>query len=64
MKKLAFLIRSLDIALFLKLFLPKTRIFWGVRASNLDLSQYDWFERIVDNFSVEKLVAQTEKILL
>ncbi|MEA5470689.1 glycosyltransferase [Spirulina sp. 06S082] len=44
------------IALFLKPFLPKTRIFWGVRASNLDLSQYDWFTRL--NFQLECLLSQ------
>jgi glycosyltransferase involved in cell wall biosynthesis len=51
------------IALFLKPFLPKTRIFWGVRASNLDLSKYDWFTQF--NFQLECLFSQfADRILV
>ena len=31
----------------LKPLLPGTRIVWGVRASNMDLSRYDWLSRLV-----------------
>lgn len=31
----------------LKPLLPGTRIVWGVRASNVDLSRYDWLSRLV-----------------
>jgi glycosyltransferase involved in cell wall biosynthesis len=29
-----------------KLIFPETRVVWGVRSSNVDLSQYDWLARI------------------
>lgn len=35
------------LALLLKLFVPKTLMVWGVRASNTDLSYYDWLSRLV-----------------
>ncbi|MBP0015941.1 MAG: glycosyltransferase [Cyanobacteria bacterium SBLK] len=44
------------IALWLKPFLPQTCIIWGVRASNLDLSKYDWFARL--NFQLECLLSR------
>lgn len=34
------------LAVVLKPFLPGTRIVWGVRASNVDLSRYDWLSRL------------------
>jgi glycosyltransferase involved in cell wall biosynthesis len=35
------------LATALKPLLPGTRIVWGVRASNMDLSRYDWLSRLV-----------------
>lgn len=35
------------LSIFVKPFLPKARVIWGVRASNMDLSQYDWLSRYV-----------------
>lgn len=35
------------LAAVLKPLLPGTRIVWGVRASNVDLSRYDWLSRLV-----------------
>jgi len=35
------------LSMFLKLFMPKTRMIFGVRASNMDLSRYDWLARYV-----------------
>jgi glycosyltransferase involved in cell wall biosynthesis len=35
------------LATFLKPALPTTRIFWGVRASNVDLTRYDWLSRVL-----------------
>lgn len=34
------------IAVMLKPLLPMTRIVWGLRASNMDLSRYDWLSRL------------------
>lgn len=39
------------LTVFLKPFLPKTKIVWGVRASNMDLSQYDWLMRLTFKLS-------------
>ncbi|MBD1945817.1 glycosyltransferase [Coleofasciculus sp. FACHB-712] len=39
------------LTIFLKPFLPSTRIVWGVRASNVDLSRYDWLPHLT--FKVE-----------
>jgi glycosyltransferase involved in cell wall biosynthesis len=33
------------LTIFMKLFLPKARMIFGVRASNMDLSHYDWLSR-------------------
>lgn len=40
------------LAVALKPALPKTKIVWGVRASNLDLQQYDWLSRLVDRLEI------------
>jgi len=40
------------LAVALKPALPNTKIVWGVRASNLDLQQYDWLSRLVDRLEV------------
>lgn len=34
------------LSLLLKPLLPNTRIIWGLRASNMDLSRYDWLARL------------------
>jgi glycosyltransferase involved in cell wall biosynthesis len=34
------------ISVFLKLIFPAVKLIWGVRASGMDLSQYDWLSRI------------------
>lgn len=36
------------LAVLLKLFIPRVRVVWGVRASNIDLGRYDWLERAAD----------------
>jgi len=33
------------LTIFMKPFLPKARMVWGVRSSNMDLSYYDWLSR-------------------
>jgi glycosyltransferase involved in cell wall biosynthesis len=38
------------LSIFLKPFMPKTRMVWGVRASNMDLSRYNWLPRTVYRF--------------
>lgn len=40
------------LAAALKPLLPGTRIIWGVRASNVDLSRYDWLSRLA--YSLER----------
>lgn len=44
------------LATVLKPFLPGTRIVWGVRASNVDLSRYDWLSRWV--YRLERRLAR------
>jgi glycosyltransferase involved in cell wall biosynthesis len=34
------------LAVFLKPLIPKARVVWGVRSSNVDLDRYDWFSRL------------------
>lgn len=34
------------LAIFLRLFCPSTRVVWGIRASDMDLSRYDWLSRL------------------
>lgn len=41
----AYLNASNCLSIFLKPFMPRTRMVWGVRASNMDLSRYDWLSR-------------------
>jgi glycosyltransferase involved in cell wall biosynthesis len=38
------------IAILLKIFSPKLKVVWGIRASNMDLSQYDWLAKL--NFKI------------
>ncbi|MDI6751573.1 MAG: glycosyltransferase [bacterium] len=42
----SFLVESNIIAVILKPLLSKTKIVWGIRASNVDLARYDWFVRL------------------
>jgi len=44
------------LAVVLKPLLPGTRIVWGVRASNVDLSRYDWLSRLA--YSLECRLAR------
>lgn len=44
------------LAAALKPLLPGTRIVWGVRASNVDLSRYDWLSRLV--YALERRLAR------
>lgn len=44
------------LAAALKPLLPGTRIIWGVRASNVDLSRYDWLSRLA--YSLERRLAR------
>lgn len=39
------------LTVFLKPFLPKTKVVWGVRASDMDLSQFDWLARLTFKLS-------------
>jgi glycosyltransferase involved in cell wall biosynthesis len=41
----AFLGPANMLASLLRIFLPRLRIVWGVRAANVDLSQYEWLSR-------------------
>ncbi|MEW5855959.1 MAG: glycosyltransferase [Cyanobacteriota bacterium] len=42
-----FMCTSNLLTIFLKLFFPSTKMIWGVRASNVDLSRYDWLLRLI-----------------
>lgn len=44
------------LAAVLKPLLPGTRIVWGVRASNVDLSRYDWLSRLA--YTLERRLAR------
>lgn len=44
------------LAAVLKPLLPGTRIVWGVRASNVDLSHYDWLSRLA--YTLERRLAR------
>jgi glycosyltransferase involved in cell wall biosynthesis len=35
-------------AAFIKLILPRTKVVWGVRASNVDMKQYNWQSQLTD----------------
>lgn len=39
------------LTLVVKPFLPRTKVVWGVRASNMDLDQYDWLARLTFRLS-------------
>lgn len=45
------------LAAVLKPLLPGTRIVWGVRASNVDLSRYDWLSRLT--YTLERRLARS-----
>jgi glycosyltransferase involved in cell wall biosynthesis len=42
--------------------LPKTRVVWGVRASNIDLSHYDWLARLT--FRLECIFARFADLII
>ncbi len=42
----SFLVEPNIIAVILKPLFSKTKIAWGIRASNMDLARYDWFVRL------------------
>lgn len=46
----------------LKPLLPGTRIVWGLRASNMDLSRYDWLARLTA--FVERLLARIPDVII
>ncbi len=43
------------LSILLKPFQPRTKVVWGVRASNMDLSQYDWLTRW--SFALERALS-------
>ena len=50
------------LAILLKPLLPVTHIVWGLRASNMDLSRYDWLSRLTD--WVEKLLSPYPALII
>ena len=48
--------------LLCKSFSPQTRMIWGVRASNVDLSRYDWLPRLT--FQVERLFSRFADLII
>ncbi len=49
-------------SILLKPFFPKTKIVWGIRASNVDFSRTDWFVRLADR--VERLLARFADLII
>lgn len=50
------------IAVILKMVFPMTRIVWGVRASNMDLSKYDWLSRL--SYYVQSLLSRFADLII
>ena len=50
------------LATVLKPLLPGTRIIWGVRASNVDLSCYDWLSRLA--YALERRLARFADLII
>ena len=43
-------------------FLPKTRLVWSIRASNMDLSEYDWLHRF--SYGVERRLSNSPRLII
>jgi glycosyltransferase involved in cell wall biosynthesis len=50
------------LTIFLKMFFPSTRMLWGVRASNVDLSRYDWLFSLI--FKLECLFSRFADLIV
>lgn len=50
------------LAVVLKPLVPGTRIVWGVRASNMDLSRYDWLSRLA--YALERRLARFADLII
>ncbi|MEP0854543.1 glycosyltransferase [Trichocoleus sp. DQ-U1] len=50
------------LTIFLKLFFPSTKMMWGVRASNVDLSRYDWLSLLI--FKLECLFSRFADLIV
>lgn len=50
------------LSVLLQPFLPKTRIVWGVRASYMDLSRYDWLSRLA--YCLESRLARRADLII
>jgi glycosyltransferase involved in cell wall biosynthesis len=46
----------------LKLFFPKIRMIWGVRASDVDLAQYDWLARL--SYWIERRLSKFADLII
>jgi glycosyltransferase involved in cell wall biosynthesis len=58
----SFLVEPNIVAVSLKPLLSKTRIVWGVRASNMAFGWYDWFSRL--NFHVSRGLARCADLII
>src|SRR5207247_3354707 len=58
----SFLVEPSIIAVGLRPFLPRTRIVWGVRASNMAFGWYDWFPRL--NFQLSRSLAHLADLII
>ncbi len=58
----AFLVEPSIQAVFVKPMLPRTRIVWGVRASNVDLAGYGWFPRLT--FRLSRYLARHADLII
>lgn len=58
----AFLVEPSVQAVLLKPFINKTRVVWGVRASNVDLRPYGWFGRVT--FGLSRLLGRYADLII
>lgn len=50
------------LAVLIKAFSPKMKIVWGIRASDMDLSRYDWLERFISQ--LEQYLARWADLII
>lgn len=53
---------SNTLAVLLKPLFPRTKMVWGVRASNMDLSKYDWLVRV--SYQLEKILSRFADLII
>jgi len=57
-----YLVEPNILGVILKPFFPKIKIVWGIRASNMDLSKYDWFCRLT--FRIQAILSKFPDLII